>query len=337
MDFKELKARISLEAALSHYGAKLRKSGKELRGKCPLPCGEDGGDKCFSVDPEKRGGVWKCHHKGCGADRRKQGGDLLDLVRIVESCSLRETGLKLSQWFSVGESAPRPQGKKKPALDPKAESQGATCDVAPRVPEGVINPPLGWELKRVDRDAAAEYAKGRGFSAETVERFGLSVAQGGRLAGRLAMPIHDGEGTLIGYAGRALDGGEPKYLLPSSEAHGFYKSHLLFNLHRVLTAPRRVRTVAVCEGFFDCMRLAEAGFPTVGLMGSSISDEQVKLLRAYFRFVALVLDGDAAGKQGSADALGKLGRGGYVRAVKLPEGSAPDEMTPADLREVMRY
>ena len=85
------------------------------------------------------------------------------------------------------------------------------------------------------------------------------------------------------------------------------------------------------------MRMTEAGYPTVALMGSSISDEQVKLLRAYFRFVALVLDGDAAGKQGSAEALGKLGRGGYVRAVALPEGSALDEMTPAELREVMRY
>ncbi len=52
----------------------------------------------------------------------------------------------------------------------------------------------------------------------------------GRLAGRLAIPIHDAEGTLIGYAGRALNGqqDDPKYLFPSSEAHGFYKSHLLF-------------------------------------------------------------------------------------------------------------
>ena len=122
------------------------------------------------------------------------------------------------------------------------------------MPEGVINPALGWQLKRVDPEAAVAYAKSRGFSEETVERFGLAVAQGGRLAGRLAIPIHDGEGTLIAYAGRALNAEDPKYLFPSAERHGFHKSHLLFNLHRVLTTARRVRTVAVVEGFFDCFQ-----------------------------------------------------------------------------------
>ena len=137
VDFKELKARISLEAVLSHYGARLRKSGKELRGKCPLPCGEEGGDKCFSVDPEKRGGVWKCHHKGCGADRRKQGGDLLDLVRVMQGCSLREAGLKLSGWFGVGDSQPRPQGKKSRLRIRKGKVRAQRAALRPAFPTGL--------------------------------------------------------------------------------------------------------------------------------------------------------------------------------------------------------
>ena len=170
-----------------------------------------------------------------------------------------------------------------------------------------------------------------------MERFGLTVALGGRFAGRLAIPIHDKEGILVGYAARALkDEDGPKYLFPPSE-HGFRKSHLLFNLHRVLAGPRRVRTVAVVEGFFDCMRMVEAGFPTVALMGCALSDEQAGLLRAYFRFVALVLDGDNAGRAATEACLLKLGRRGYVRAVELPEGQAPDEMTAAEIREAMRY
>ena len=72
------------------------------------------------------------------------------------------------------------------------------------MPPGVINPPLGFELKNVDGEKARSYAESRGFGEETVERFGLTVALGGRFAGRLAIPIHDKEGILVGYAARAL-------------------------------------------------------------------------------------------------------------------------------------
>ena len=102
---------------------------------------------------------------------------------------------------------------------------------------------------------------------------------------------HRSDGSVSGAAGSAphsSDDQDPKYLFPSAERHGFHKSHLLFNLHGVLRTARRVRTVAVVEGFFDCFRMTEAGFPAVAVMESSVSEEQAKLLRTYFRFVALV-------------------------------------------------
>ena len=72
-------------------------------------------------------------------------------------------------------------------------------------------------------------------------------------------------------------------------------------------------------------------------MGSSVSEEQARLLRTYFRFVALVFDGDDAGRAGTEDGLLKLGRTGYVRAAHLPKGAAPDEMTAVEIRKALRY
>ena len=93
----------------------------------------------------------------------------------------------------------------------------------------------------------------------------------------------------------------------------------------------------VVEGFFGCMRVQEAGFPVVALMGSSLAEEQARLLGAYFRNVALLLDGDEAGRRGSEEGLLRLGRLGYVRSIALPEGQAPDEMSLAEIRKAVRY
>ena len=331
IDFTEVKSRVSIDAVLTRYDVRLRKSGKSLRGSCPIPCDQEGGKSCFSVDPGKGGGVWKCFHQGCDAAR--QGGDVLDLVKAVEGCSLREAGVKLAEWFGVGEPQPNDAGTEAES-EPTAE--GETCSVGRQVTPGVINPPLGFELKAVDRQAALEYARSRGLSEETAERFGLAVSEGGRFKDRLVIPLHDQEGTLVAYAGRVLDGGEPKYLFPPSE-RGFHKSYLLFNLHRVLAENGGGRNVVLVEGFFDCMVVNQAGFPALALMGSSLSEQQTELLASHFRHVVVVLDGDEAGRKGTEECLVKLGRRVYVRAVELPEGQAPDGMPPAEIRKALRY
>ena len=176
VDFQQIKKTAGIVPVLSRYGVELRKSGESLRGSCPLPCGELGGKGCFSVSLQKQ--VYKCHHKGCGW--AKTGGDVLDLVKGMEGVSLREAGLKLAEWFPVGESS-------------EAAAQAANSK-----PEGLINPPLGFELKSLDVEAGERYALGRGLSDETVVSFGLAVASRGRFKGRLVIPLHDKEGQLVG-------------------------------------------------------------------------------------------------------------------------------------------
>ena len=80
------------------------------------------------------------------------------------------------------------------------------------------------------------------------------------MSGRVVIPIHSEGGELVAYAGRAVDAAEPKYKLPA----GFKKSAEVFNLHRLIALSETARErVVVCEGFFDCMKVHQAGFAAV--------------------------------------------------------------------------
>ncbi len=107
------------------------------------------------------------------------------------------------------------------------------------------------------------------------------------------IPIHNAEGELVAYAGRSIDGSEPRYKFPA----GFHKSLELFNLHRV----KGELSVVLVEGFFDCMKVTQAGFPCVALMGSTMSKAQEELLAENFGHVVVMLDGDEAGREAAQE------------------------------------
>lgn len=315
VDFRVVKDRVTLEMILDHYQINwLRKKKSELVGRCPIHQGD--GERTFHVNPDK--GAFNCF--SCHAH-----GNVLDFVAAMEKCTVRDAALMIAEWFGietekkVGESAP-----------PKTSSAGTPSPkkktAKPEEPE-VINPPLKFYL-RVDPDHA--YGLGRGLSPETIENFGAGLCLSkGMFAGRYIVPLHNEEGELVGYAGRAIDETDPKYLFPSSEK-GFYKSRLLFNLHRLVGESEQ--PVVVVEGFFDCMKVHQAGFPSVALLGSSLSDEQAKLLAAHFDRAILLLDGDEAGQRGTEEAVLKLSPLMFVKSISLPSGQQPDELGAEDLQ-----
>lgn len=101
VDFKAVKLVASIGAVATHYGVKLRcvNASHEL-GRCPLPAHPAGDEsETFSVNAEKQ--VWICHSAVCAKGRKgKKSGDVIELVAAPESCSLREAGVKLGEWFS---------------------------------------------------------------------------------------------------------------------------------------------------------------------------------------------------------------------------------------------
>ena len=315
VDFKTIKQQVTMQMVLDRYTIKLRRSGKsELRGRCPIHKGE--GTDAFHVSTDKN--AFQCF--SCGAK-----GNVLDLVAALEGCSIREAALKVQTWFSVSPAAHQTSGRATKG------SQLATKKIGEKREAKTveINPPLTFQLRV---DPGHPYGESRGLSRETLEYLGAGFCLSkGTFAGRFVIPLHDEQGRLVGYTGRAVDDKDPKYLFPSAEK-GFHKRLLLFNLHRVLKEPPTDGTVVVVEGFFDCMKVHQAGYACVGLLGSSLSAEQEELLCKYFQRGVLMFDGDEAGRKAADDCLLRLGRRMFVRAVELPEGKQPDMLKSDELK-----
>ena len=153
----------------------------------------------------------------------------------------------------------------------------------------------------------------------------------GILSGRLVIPIHDERGELVAYCGRAVDGRQPRYRFPS----GFPKSQVVFNLHRAAAAAGQ-QVVVLVEGFFDCLKLYQAGVRSVvALMGSALYGPQQGALLQRFPRLILMLDGDVAGRRATADIAARLGAHCSVQVVHLPQRMQPDQMSADQIRHAL--
>jgi len=311
VDFKVVKQAVTIRMVLDHYGVNwLREKGNELRGRCPIHKGE--GTGTFHANTDKN--AFQCF--SC-----KARGNVLDFVAAMEQCSVRDAAVKLSEWYPIG------------ALSGVQETQHAKPDateatVGTSGGEGITgNVPLKFQLKHVEPEHP--YLAGRGITKDIAAQYGIGFNSGkGSLAGRVVIPIHNEHGELLAYAGRSIDVSEPKYMLPA----GFKKSLVLYNLSRVVArAGERVDTVVIVEGFFGCIAVELAGFPCVGLIGSSLSEHQERLLREHFTGALLLFDGNEAGRSCTDDCLRRLGCGLWVTAVVLPEEKQPDHYTAGNL------
>ena len=208
----------------------------------------------------------------------------MDFVAAMEKCSIREAACRLQRWF--GEAAP-----------PAHAAQGSVPKrELVREKEG-CNPPLRFVLTGVDHGHG--YLEQRSIDRATAVEFGVGFYGGpGLMSGRIVIPIRNSRGEIVAYAGRTLNGELPKYKLPA----GFRKGWELFNIQRA--AATSSQRVIVVEGYFDCVRVHQAGFPfVVALMGSSLSVEQESALLQRFDRMVLLLDGDAAGIKCTEKAL----------------------------------
>jgi len=308
VDFSAVKRTVSLEIVLRHYRITgLRRHRDQLQGCCPIHHGQR--DDSFRVHLTKN--IFQCF--ACGA-----GGNVLDFVAAMEQCSIREAALRLQQWFGIGGSGlplyPTAAGGQKGELVRKKETS---------------NLPLRFALTGVESNHP--YVAERGIDPATAAEFGVGFyPRPGLMRGRIVIPIRNVHGQLVAYAGRALDDRPPKYKLPA----GFRKALELFNLQRAMAVA--TGTVIIVEGYFDCMRVHQAGFPwVVALMGSSLSAAQESALLQYFDRIVLMMDGDAAGRAASEVIATRLSGRRSVQILRVPDGSQPDQLSSAAIRQLL--
>ena len=199
IDFVELKQQVSIERAAEMLGIKLKRSGPQLRGSCPI-CKEEG-DRIFVITPAR--GLYYCFGKKCG-----KGGDAITLAANVRKCSLREAAEFLAGKGGVSATSARADSSRNDSPQPLPERS----------------------LKPLDYlQATHEAVQALGLSPETCDHFGAGFAPKGIMRGRLAIPIHDRAGTLLAYCGRALNEESPSLIFPN----GFDPRGAIFNAHRI--------------------------------------------------------------------------------------------------------
>ena len=330
IDFKVLRARLDFAQVMEHYGVEVKRKGEQHMGYCPLP-NHNGkrNSPSFSANLEK--GIFQCF--GCGAK-----GNVLDFAALMEKAdpkdgaALREVALKLQQCFCP-ELGEKPGKTEKPVPPKKAEPK----DERPVV----INQPLDFELKGLN--AEHPYLAGRGFTLETIRHFGLGFCGRGLLKSRIAIPLHDADGKLVGYAGRVVDDHtisdeNPRYRFPGKrEKDGtvfeFRKTLFLYNGFRI-KAP--VDNLIVVEGFTSVWWLHQNGLPSaVATMGADCSEKQAELILPLVKpagQVWLMSDGNKAGERHAQTLLSLISPHRLMRWVIIADDKQPTDLSGEQLK-----
>ena len=158
-----------------------------------------------------------------------------------------------------------------------------------------------------------------------------------RFRDRLMFPIRDLRGRSIGFGGRIIDQGEPKYL-NSPETPLFHKGRELYGLYEARQALRQMDRLLVVEGYMDAVRLAQAGIANaVATLGTATTAEHLNRLFRATSEIVFCFDGDRAGRTAAwralENSLGHAREGRQLRFLFLPEGHDPDSLVGEEGRE----
>src|SRR5207247_1744150 len=314
----------------------LKRTGSDFRGPCPF---HGGTHRNFAVIPKK--GMFYCfvcHEAGDVFTfyMKRLGMDYPTAVREVA----RRVGVTIPER---GPSGPDPR---EPLFSAVAVAQDWFARQLREHPEAEIA--RGYlQGRHVDFEGTGLFGlgyaprgtafldamKGLGVRDEVLLEAGLtrkkeedgSVVP--RFRGRLLFPIHDLRGRVVGFGGRILGEGEPKYL-NSPDTPIFHKGKLLYNLHVAKHAIRKAERAILVEGYFDVLRLSLAGIEeVVAPLGTGLTPEQAQLVKRHVTQVILLYDADDAGLRATFRAGDELLREGLrVSVATLPPGEDPDKL-----------
>ena len=210
-------------------------------------------------------------------------------------------------------------------------------------PETIKKFQLGYspELK----NAFTQYAVSKGYSKEILEKSGLSIfseksTEGiDRFRERVIFPIHGFSGRVLGFGGRILKSNTKtaKYL-NSPETEIYHKSNVLYGLFQSKQAVSRENMCLLVEGYMDVVALHQSGIENVvASSGTSLTTEQIKLIKRLTENVTILFDGDAAGIKASFRSIDMLlAESMNIRILLFPEGHDPDSFARENSMEFVK-
>jgi len=322
INFTKVKDATDFETVLSFYGIDYKGKGEQLTISCPFH-----NEKTPSCKVHSGKKVFNCF--GCGA-----GGNVLEFIVMKEhgnpkdSADFRKGALKAVEIMgdtdrmgqkSRSEHSTMTKTSQTTSHNPSSQKSQNLDDS--RLKENKV---LEFALTP---DSKHRFLENRGLTQAQISEFGLGYQNRGMMKNRIVFPIHNENNELIAYSGRWVDEevpkGEMRYKLPE----GFYKSLVLYNLNRVITQFPNTKHIVIVEGFWSAIRLHTAGIPVVSCFGTSLSNEQMALLKKVgIEQVTLLFDGDDAGRKGIENTLPSLTATFFVKTLYLDEGIKPDSM-----------
>ncbi|MEQ9510892.1 MAG: DNA primase, partial [Alloalcanivorax xenomutans] len=346
---QDLLARIDI-VPLIDARVPLKKTGRNYSACCPF---HQEKTPSFTVSPDKQ--FYYCF--GCGAS-----GDALRFVMEYDHLSFPEAVEQLAG--RAGVDIPREEHHDSREEKARRSRLQTLYDLLARAERYYRQ-----QLKSApDRQKAVAYLKGRGLSGEIAAQYGLGFAPPGfdnlmtglsldqagleqaltagllvrredtgrvydKFRDRIQFPIRDARGRTIGFGGRVLGDGKPKYL-NSPETPVFHKGRELYGLWEWRRSRDRSDRLYVVEGYMDVIALAQHGVPNVvATLGTATSPEHCQTLFRQVNEVVFCFDGDNAGRRAAwralESALPSLDDGKQARFLFLPDGEDPDTLVRA--------
>jgi DNA primase len=305
---------------------KLKKAGANYQGLCPFHSEKS---PSFSVSPTKQ--FYHCF--GCGAHgsaisflmeysglgyvdaiedlARSAGLDVPREERTANDIARQQQTMALSEVMSSAADWYRQQLKGAPRAVEYLKGRGLTGEIAKRYALGYA--PDGWQgLEAVfgtySNDEVAKTLLEGGLLIQSEQgsdnaNTNQTARRYDRFRDRIMFPIRNPKGQTIGFGGRILDQGEPKYL-NSPETPLFSKGNTLYGFFEARQAIRAQEYVLVCEGYMDVVALAQLGFPNaVATLGTACTANHVRMLLRQTDKVVFSFDGDSAGQRAAQRAL----------------------------------
>ena len=333
---EEVRTKNDIVDVVSQY-VKLTRKGSSYFGLCPF---HNEKTPSFSVTPAKQ--MYYCF--GCGA-----GGNVFNFIMEYENYTFGEALSHLAQ--RAGVELPKIEYSRE--AKEKAERKALLLEINRKAAQYFY-----YQLRREGGKAAYQYLTGRGLSEETIKKFGLGYsdkysddlykymkAKGysdellresglfnaderrgmyDKFWNRVIFPIMDVNNRVIGFGGRVMGDGKPKYL-NSPETKIFDKSRNLYGLNVARTT--RKNYLILCEGYMDVISMHQAGFTNaVASLGTALTSGHASLLKRYTEEVLLLYDSDEAGIRAALRAIPILREAGVnAKVVSLKPYKDPDE------------
>ncbi|MGH9743250.1 MAG: DNA primase [Candidatus Acidiferrum sp.] len=330
---ERVKQQADIVRVVGEY-VRLKKTGKDFSGLCPF---HQEKTPSFTVSPIKQ--IFYCF--GCG-----KGGDVFNFVMDMDKSPFPEAVRTVAE--KCGIAIPRP--KERSPEERKETQQRAALVEMHREAQAFFAKQISGTL---EGKAARAYLEDRGIDNKTIDRFGIGYApsdgdallralkqkypekllaesglisrgeQGGRLFDRfrrrITFPIANDSGKIVAFGARAMGDDQPKYL-NSPETPIYSKSNVLYHLDRAKEALRRSDFAVLVEGYMDAIAVARAGISNVvASCGTSLAEQQIKLLSRFTKRVIINYDPDAAGQSATERSVSLLLEQDFeVRVLALP-------------------